>query len=322
MEIERKLKLVSDEYVKNAKCCKSGQVFRPYEEKNDSLMKGVTMAINLEIVGKELKSTAFTYTKDQVILYALGVGAGLDELDFIYEKNLKVLPSFGVIPFMSTYMNEFVPKSNINIYGLLHGEHQIVLHKPIPVSGTIYTTTICESVYDKGDNGAMLNLRFVSHDESGELLFENRAVAIDRTAGNFGGDRGPKKRPVNPPEGRKPDFRVPYTVSSEQCALYRLSGDKNPLHIDPDFAKKVGFDRPILHGLCSMGIAVRAILKSLCNGEPNGLRSFSLRFINAAYPGDTLTTQGWRNGPGEYIIQMVNQDGRIILGNAMAQIAS
>ena len=147
-----------------------------------------------------------------------------------------------------------------------------------------------------------------------------KAVIVDRGAGNFGGDRGPKTDKILPPQGKAPDFRMAYRTSKDQAALYRLSGDKNPLHIDPGFAEKGGFDKPILHGLCSFGYAGRAILNTACNGNPDRLKSFSVRFMNVAYPGDTLITQGWQLDAHQYVIQTTNQDGKIILGNSFAEI--
>jgi acyl dehydratase len=242
------------------------------------------------------------------------------QLDFIYEKNLKVFPTFAVIPFMPVLLEFFVPQAKLNLFKVLHGEHQIILHKPIPLSGTVYTTTTCDSIYDKGDKGAMVNITFETSDADGNLLFENKALIVDRGAGNFGGDRGPKSTPFEPPEGKPPDFQVEQVVSRDQAALYRLSGDKNPLHIDPGFARKGGFDRPILHGLCTVGYAGRAILHNVCGSDPGRFRSFSLRFVNVVYPGDTLITKGWRAEDNQYVIQTVNQDGKLILSNALATV--
>lgn len=280
------------------------------------------MSLNLDIIGQKLAVEPFTYDRDTAILYALGVGAGVDELDFVYEKDLKVLPTFAVVPFIPSFLSVFVPKAGLNLFKVLHGEQTIVLHKPIAPSGTIHTSMVCESIYDKGDSGAVVNVRLESKNEEGALVFENKAVIVDRGAGGFGGDRGPKTEKILPPEGKTPDFHIEQKTSNDQAALYRLSGDKNPLHIDPGFAQKGGFDRPILHGLCSYGYAGRAILHGACDGDPARLKSLSVRFMNVAYPGDTLITKGWQLGPRDYVIQTTNQDGKIILGNALAEIGS
>ena len=278
------------------------------------------MALNLDIIGKTTEPITFTYTKDTMILYALGIGAGPNELDFIYEKKIKVFPTFAVIPFMPSFINSFMPVANINPFALLHGEHKIILHKSIPSSGTVFTSITCDSIYDKGDKGAILNVTFETRNKQGDLIFENKAVAIDKSAGNFDGDRGPKPEVHVPPEGKKPDFCTEYTISQNQAALYRLSGDKNPLHVDPEFSKKVGFDQPILHGLCSFGFTGRAVLHNLCNSDPARLKSFAVRFMNVVYPGDRLKTMGWKTASKTYIIQTINQDDKLILGNAVVEI--
>lgn len=278
------------------------------------------MSINLDVIGKTFKTPAFEYDQDAVILYALGIGSGVDELDFVYEKNLKVFPTFAVAPFSPVLLGVFVPEAQVNMHTALHGEHKIILHKPIPTSAAITTSVKCDSIYDKGDNGAVLHLTLKSTDENGTLLFENIATVVDRSAGNFGGDRGPKKEKITFPEGRPPDFIVIQKVPKNQAALYRLSGDNNPLHIDPEFARKGGFDRPILHGLCSYGFACRAILYAICDNDPIKLKSFSVRFMNVAYPGDTLKTEGWKIEDNKFIVRTVNQDGTIILGNAIAEL--
>ena len=279
------------------------------------------MALNLDIIGKTIGPVPFTYNEDTVILYALGIGAGVDELDFVYEKNLKVFPTFAVIPFMPIFFSSAVPQARLNLYTLLHGEQKIVLHQPIPTSATVHTTVTFDSAYDKGDKGAVVHMSFETLDDSGALLFENKAVMVDRSAGNFSGDRGPKTVSIEPPQGREPDFSVVHATSRNQAVLYRLSGDRNPLHIEPAFAEKGGFKRPILHGLCSFGHAGRAILHSVCGSDPGRLKSFSVRFMNVVFPGDTLITRGWKSDDeGTYIIQTVNQDGDIILGNAVAEV--
>jgi acyl dehydratase len=282
--------------------------------------KDCEMTLNLNVIGKKSEPLAFTYTEDQLILYALGVGAGVEELDFVYERNLKALPTFAVVPLMPLVF-QFVKAANVNLKGLLHGDHKIVLHKTIPKSGTLYSTWEWLSVYDKGDRGALFSLHAETRDGNGELLFENVLTGWDRTAGNFGGDPGPKGEKIVPPSGVASDLRVEYQTSPSQAALYRLSGDKNPLHIDPEFARASGLEKPILMGLCTYGFAGRAILHSVCGSDPARFKSFSARFTGMVWPGDTLTTEGWKVGDGGYIIQCTTQDGRVVLDNAMAEIA-
>ncbi|MBT4268775.1 MAG: hypothetical protein HN580_27905 [Deltaproteobacteria bacterium] len=278
------------------------------------------MAINLDVIGKSFETPAFSYDPDTLILYALGIGAGVGELDFVYEKNLKAYPTFAVVPFLPALLSVFVPQANLNMYTVLHGEQKIILHKPIATSGTITTSLKCDSIYDKGDSGAIVNLSLESRDAGGDVVFENQAVIVDRSGGNFGGERGPKTEKIEPQEGKTPDVSVAQTTSKDQAALYRLSGDKNPLHIDPAFAKKGGFDTPILHGLCSFGIAGKAVLNEICDSDPDKLKSFSVRFMNVSYPGDTLKTEAWKVDDKKYIVRTINQDGTIILGNALAEL--
>jgi acyl dehydratase len=280
------------------------------------------MAVNLNVVGKPIPSPPFRYGPDQVILYALGIGAGPEDIEFIYEKGLKVYPTFAVIPFMSAFFGEFMKEAGINLSGLLHGEQKVILHKPIPPAATLESTLYCQSIYDKGDKGAVIDVRLESRTAQGELLFENLAKAIDRTAGNFGGERGPESEKHEPPAGQAPDFKISQITAATQAALYRLSGDKNPLHIDPVFARKLGFDRPILHGLCTFGFTGRAVLKALCENDPGRLKSLSGRFMQPVFPGDTLITEGWRLGGGRYVLRTSNQAGATVLGNAVAEIGS
>jgi acyl dehydratase len=280
------------------------------------------MAVNLNVVGKPIPSPPFRYGPDQVILYALGIGAGPEDIEFIYEKGLKVYPTFAVIPFMSAFFGEFMKEAGINLSGLLHGEQKVILHKPIPPAASLESTLYCQSIHDKGDKGAVIDVRLESRTAQGELLFENLAKAIDRTAGNFGGERGPESEKHEPPAGQSPDFKISQITAATQAALYRLSGDKNPLHIDPVFARKLGFDRPILHGLCTFGFTGRAVLKALCENDPGRLKSLSCRFMQPVFPGDTLITEGWRVGGGRYVLRTSNQAGATVLGNAVAEIGS
>ena len=277
------------------------------------------MSLDIGIIGKSLEPQVLKYGPDQVILYALGVGAGLGELDFIYEKNLKALPTFAVAPFVPTLIPIF-GRIGANLAAILHGEHKIVLHRTIPTAGSFHTQAVCRSIFDKGDKGAIMNWEFTTTDENGQVLFENHAAIIDRSAGGFGGERGPKPEKYDPPEGVEPDFRVEEITAGTQAALYRLSGDKNPLHIDPEFAALGGLPQPILHGLCTYGYAGRAVLNSVLDKDPTRLKSLAVRFMGVVFPGETLITEGWKTDGG-YIIRTKTGDGRVVLGNGIARLA-
>jgi acyl dehydratase len=172
-----------------------------------------------------------------------------------------------------------------------------------------------------GDKGAIANIMCEGRGEEGELIFEVGLALMDRSGGNFGGERGPKVEKIMPSEGQHPDFTVDYHVPRNQAALYRLNGDKNPLHIDPKFAALGGFEKPVLHGLCTYGYTGRAILHSICGSDPSRFKAFIARFMGVVFPGDTLTIQGWKADSKKYIIQSKNQKNMIVLGNALVEVA-
>jgi len=279
------------------------------------------MALKFDLLGEKSEPTSFSYTEDDVMLYALGIGAKVeDELNFLYEKDLKVFPTFAVVP-LTVEGWDYPARIGMNMFHVLHGEQKIELNGPIPPKGTFVSTRTMDAIYDKGDAGAVAHTSVETLDENGNLLFVNRSVIFDRSAGNFGGDRGPKSEKFVPPDGKNPDFHVEYATSPDQAALYRLSGDKNPLHIEPEFAEMGGLDRPILHGLCTFGYAGRAILHSLCGSDPARLKSFSVRFTGVVFPGETLVTEGWEMESGTYVVQTKTGDGRLVLGNAKVEVA-
>ena len=277
------------------------------------------MAIDPSAVGKELPDTTFEYTDRDVMLYALGVGATTDELNFVYEKNLQTLPTFGVIPAfpalggIGKYM-EFNPMM------LLHGEQSITLNGPIPTSGKLTTGGTITGIYDKG-SGALVNISVDTKDQSGNVLFTNTSGIFLRGEGGFGGDRGPSASKQNVPPERAPDHTVEYKTSPDQAAIYRLSGDRNPLHIDPDFAKMAGFDKPIIHGLCTFGHVGRAVLHAVCDGDPAKLKAFAVRFSGVAFPGETIVTQIWNDADGKVLVQATTAErGEPVISNASATI--
>jgi len=279
------------------------------------------MHLNLDLIGKKIGPEPFSYSRDQVILYALSVGAGVEkELDFVYEKNLKVLPTFATVPFAPAGIQLLLKLRKNMSAVIIHGEHEIVLYKEIPSEGTIYLSTIVDSIYDKGDKGAHINMTIKATDKNKELIYKSKMLLVDQFGGNFGGEPGPEKKIIKPPEGKAPDFKTSYKTSPDICALYRLNGDKTPMHIDPQVAEKTGFKRPFIMGLCTFGLVGRAILHNVCNSDPTRLKSFSTRFVSVVYPGDTLITSGWKIDKNRHLFVTTNQDGKVVLGNTLAKV--
>jgi acyl dehydratase len=280
------------------------------------------MAMKLDLVGKTSAPTKFSYSSKDTILYALGVGAKADELDYLFEMNgPRVLPTFAVVPSFQALVS-VTGQLAANPMMVVHGEQKIRLHRPIPPSGDLSTVAEVKGIYDKG-KGALVLVEARTTDAAGEPLFDNWFSVFARGEGGFGGERGPEALKADPPEGKAPDFAPDFAMTeattAEQALLYRLSGDLNPLHASPQFAKMGGFDRPILHGLCTYGFAGRAFLKHVCGGDASKFKSFAARFAGVVYPGDTLTTEGWRVAPGTWVLRTKTQDERIVLSNAQAE---
>lgn len=268
-----------------------------------------------QVLGKRSAPVPFRYGWQDAVSYALGIGAKIEELPFLYENTpggLRVYPSFGAIS-VDLPWNSF-PELGMEPSRTIHGENRIVLHRPLPPSVDYTSTGTITSVYDKR-RAAQITMLTQTVDQTGELVFENEATFLYLGGGGFGGERGPKMERIRVPEDVDPDFSVTETVPANQAALYRLSGDLNPLHIDPDSAKEVGFDTPILHGMCTVGYATRAIVHSVCDGDPAGFNEFKVRFSAPVLPGDTLTTEGWRDGNGRYLIQVSTSD-TVVINNA------
>ncbi len=276
--------------------------------------------IDLSLVGKKAGQIPFEYTWKDVALYALSVGAQTDELSYIYEGakgGLKVIPSFCVVMCHSLFVALF-QNVKIDPSRFIHGEEMIKLHRPIPPEGRVLTEGEITNIYDKG-KGALIIWGMKIFTESGESLAEAEHSIFYVGAGGFGGDPGPKAETLTPPAGAEPDFSASQFIPENQAALYRLNGDINPLHLDPEFAKMGGFPRPILHGLCTYGYAVRAILQKACDGQSQRFKEFRTRFSGVVDPGDVLTTQGWKIENGRYLIQ-ARTDRGLVLTNAQARV--
>ena len=266
------------------------------------------------VAGLELPPMSFEYDERDVMLYALGIGA--TELDFVYERGLKVLPSFAVIPGFPALMG-LTAAVEINPVMILHGEQSFRIHKTIPVKGRLTTGGKVTGVYDK-TKGALVTVEAATKDEQGETLFVNQSSIFVRGAGGFGGDRGPEAG--NQAPERSPDKSVEMGTLPIQAMIYRLSGDRNPLHIDPQFAKMAGYDTPILHGLCTFGHVGRAVLAEYCGNDPERLVSLGVRFSGVVFPGDTIITEMWDEGKGRVLVQAKTQRGDVVISNAAAEV--
>jgi len=261
-------------------------------------------------LGHSFASAESAYTQDDVILYHLGVGAGVPatdrgELEYTYEKKLKVLPSFGVIPVFATMGGiAKVPGLEFNMAMLLHGEQDIEIHRPLPTHATLESQPRIAGIYDKG-KAALVVIEVGTKEKGGEPLFTNRFSLFLRGEGGFGGESGPAAG--NEAPSREPDFVVESPTLPQQALLYRLCGDKNPLHADPDFAKMAGFDTPILHGLCSFGIVCKAAVDAALGGGVARVARYQARFRGVFFPGETMVTSVWK------------QDGKLILASKSKQ---
>ncbi len=276
-------------------------------------------------LGAVIPETRFSWTQDQVILYHLGVGAGAPatdpgELEYAYENNLKVLPSYGVIPAFGALRGlGSVPGLEFNPIMLLHGEQDLEIHQEIPTSATVTTAGEIAGIYDKG-KAALVILETKSCDESGALLFTNRFSLFLRGEGDFGGESGPKAG--NRAPERDPDGMIESPTLPQQALLYRLSGDKNPLHADPDFAKLAGFDAPILHGLCSYAIVCKAIVDRALDGDTHRVARYQARFSGVAFPGETLQTSYWKHSNQILIQATAKERSAPVITNAAITVRS
>jgi len=272
------------------------------------------MALKMDQVGKPLEPLTYTYTQRDAILYNLGIGA--TDMKYVYESapgGLKLLPTFAVVPTLPL-LGASVQKMGANLMTLLHGEQTIVIKKPeLPTAATVISEGKVTDVYDKG-KGALFLLKTTTKTKEGEELFDNVFSLFCRGEGGFGGPKGPEVG--NEAPQRPPDFVHEETTLPIQALIYRLSGDINPLHIDPNFAKLGGFPKPILHGLCSYGYVARAVLIKCCNDDPTKLKEYFARFRGVVYPGDKLVISIWNVEKGKVVIETKTGDGRVVIANA------
>jgi acyl dehydratase len=275
------------------------------------------MPLDLSLVGKPGEPSHYAYTWKDTALYALGVGAKREELDYLYEgRGPKVLPSFAVVP-MFRPMLDLLARTGGNLAMLVHGGQRVALHAPMAPSGTLVTTATVRAIYDMRKFAqVVIDTRTV--DGSGKAVADTTATMLFRGEGSFGGEAPTKTPPpVEKPKGEAPTFSVEETTTPEQALLYRLSGDSNPLHADPAFAASVGFEQgPILHGLATFGFMVRHVARACCGGDATRIRAFEAQFRRPVWPGDVVITDGWQVRPGAVALQVrvPARDDTAILG--------
>jgi acyl dehydratase len=244
-------------------------------------------------IGAEVGTTSFSWAESDVLLYQLAIGA--TDLSYTLEgPGLQVLPSFAVVAptFHETDPPPLdLPGCDINLGQVVHGSQTISVAAPVPTAGSATVTTRISEIWDKG-KAAVIWQEGVAVSPSGEELWTTRSSIFVRGEGGWGGDRG-RSAPVGLPD-RAPDLDTAYDVWPQQALLYRLCGDRNPLHADPDFAKAAGFPAPILHGLCSYGIVLRELTDGLLGGDASQVGGFGVKFAGVLYPGETIRTRAWR----------------------------
>jgi len=261
------------------------------------------MPINPDVmVGATLPEIAFTWTESDVLLYHLAVGAGTAPGDNLSAQalrwtvegdRLQVLPSFGIVAptFHLTEPPHELPGCDIDLSHVLHGTQAIEVHRSIPASGSVTVTTRITDVWDKG-SAAVIVQEGTATAADGTDLWSTRSSMFVRGEGGWGGERGPSVARLEVPE-RDPDLDTSYATTPQQALLYRLCGDRNPLHADPAFAKAAGFPAPILHGLCSLGIALRMVVDGLLDGDAAAVRRVTARFAGVVFPGETIHVRAW-----------------------------
>ncbi|MDI6908478.1 MaoC family dehydratase [Nocardioides sp.] len=274
-------------------------------------------------IGAELGSVEFSWSESDVLLYQLAIGA--TDLSYTLEgPALQVLPSFGVVA-PTFHMTDppplDLPGCDINLAQVVHGSQSIAVTGPVPTAGSARVTTRISDVWDKG-KAAVIWQEGVAVSPEGEPLWTTRSSIFVRGEGGWGGDRG-SSTPVELPD-RTPDADAAYDVLPQQALLYRLCGDRNPLHADPDFAKAAGFPAPILHGLCSYGIVLRTLTEELLGGDATQVGGFGVRFAGVLFPGETIRVRGWREDDRIVASATVaggQRDGAPVLGDVVLDLA-
>jgi acyl dehydratase len=282
------------------------------------------MSFDLSLAGKPSAPTTLAYTWKDTVLYALGVGAKREELDYLYEgRGPRVLPSFAVVGKFDAMLG-LLGKTGGSLAMIVHGAERVKLHAPLAPNGRLVTVATIRGFYDMRRIGTQVLVDTRSEDAGGKLVVETTSSIIFRGESNPGGEPPPKEPPLaEKPRDVPPTFTVEEMTTPEQSLLYRLSGDLNPLHADPDFARGVGFERgPILHGLCSFGFMVRHVARAACGGDATRITAFEAQFRRPVWPGETLVTEGWQVRPDAVALQVrVKERDEVVIAGAWALLS-
>jgi acyl dehydratase len=270
------------------------------------------MPLNPDAVGSVTDPVEVSWNSKDCLVYAVGIGAGTDELAFTTENTSgveqQVFPTFPVVIGWGAG-SAMASIGEFNWAMLVHGQQSVTLHQPIPVEGTATLQSEIVAIHDKGKAAVVVSATTATL--GGAPLYTTTSSAFIRGEGGWGGDRGPSG-PQNVPPDRAPDHQVTYQTSPDQALVYRLSGDRNPLHSDPAFAAMGGFDRPILHGLCTYGFTGRALLHALCDSDPARFAHVEGRFASPVFPGEALTVSMWEVDGGDALFTTSAGDRLVI----------
>ncbi len=277
------------------------------------------MALNHEAIGRKIGPLIRKYSWRDVILYALAVGAGTDEMEYCYEKQLKVLPTFSLATTFDFFWH-LAREANIDLSGILHGEQELIFCNPLPVAGEMITEGRVVNYYDKGEKrGALVVGECETCSALGDPLFRSVYSLFARNDGGFGGPQS-----VSGPKFVFPDTDPTFVIEAlpfvNQHLLYRLTGDYFEVHVDAEFAENSGFARPIMHGACTMGYGCRALVGKLMPGAPERMRRLACRFSHFLYPGVPIQTLIWPQEPGKALWRVINaESGAVLIDNGICE---
>jgi acyl dehydratase len=284
------------------------------------------------LFGRELVSGEWSWNSDRALLYAVGVGAGLDdpqkELQFTTENTpgvpQRVIPTFAALMGLPSNYNELLgwQREGISPVGMVHGEEAVTLARPLPVEGRAHLSTVLAGVYDKGSGALLVMKTHLTDAATGEDFGSTTMKLFVQGKGGFGGPRGPAGEPAwSPPEGA-PDAIVSLPVGLNQSLIYRLSGDRHPHGTEPTRARADGFERPIYYGLGSFGVACRALLRALCGDDVAAFGHMEARFSKPVFPGDRLDTLVWRTADGASFQVLAGDEKRVVLDRGVFRFSA